>query len=56
MFTAVFEQSGDNLRLRWIMLQNSLNLPQVIDHASMKKVAEFAEGELAFMALQSGLL
>ena len=35
------------------MLQSSLNLPQVITHASMKKVAEFAEGELAFMALQS---
>ena len=54
IFSAVFEGADENLRMRWICLENAHNLPQVVTFASMKKVAEFAEGELAFMALQGG--
>ena len=33
-------------------MENSLNLPRVIALGPMKQVANFAEGELSYMALQ----
>ena len=40
------------MKLRWMCLENSLNLPHAITLESMKQVANFAEGELSYMALQ----
>ena len=52
--SAVFGNVDDNMRLRWITVHNSLNLPQVVTVPNMKTVAEFAERELACMALHGG--
>ena len=37
IFSKVRETADDNLRLRWICLENSLNLPQVVTIQAMKK-------------------
>ena len=52
IFSNVFAQAGSNLQLRWMNLENNLNLPHVVTFESMREVAKFAEGELSFLALQ----
>ena len=37
IFSGVVEHVEDNLKLRWMMLENELNLPMVITVESMKR-------------------
>ena len=38
----VFTNAGDNLRLRWMQLENDFGLPQVVTFDAMQRAAQFA--------------
>eukprot|EP00975_Prorocentrum_lima_P057302 12018417-Prorocentrum_lima.AAC.1 len=52
IFSYVLLNADDKLRLRWVSVENSVNLPSVVSFQSMREVATFVEGELSFLALQ----
>ena len=54
IFSNVFDGATGAMQLRWLQLQNELNLPQVITHDKMMRVASFAQGELQYMVIQGG--
>ena len=49
IFSNVLATAGSNLQLRWMNLENKLNLPYMITHEAMYEVASFVEGELGFL-------
>ena len=52
IFSNILTSAEDNLKLRWMCLENNLNLPHMVSFQAMREVAKFAEGELSFLALQ----
>ena len=54
IFSNVFAVANSNLQLRWMNLENELGLPYVITFDKLYKVAEFVDGEIAFMITQGG--
>ena len=52
IFSNVFTGADENLKLRWMILENNLHLPHVITLEAMREVARFAEGELSYLAMQ----
>ena len=52
IFSNVLAGANSNLQLRWMNLENDLGLPHVITIEKMYRVAEFVDGELAFLITQ----
>eukprot|EP00975_Prorocentrum_lima_P065648 12904641-Prorocentrum_lima.AAC.1 len=52
IFSHVLANADDDLRLRWMTLENSLNLPYIVSFPSMRQVARLVQGELSYLVLQ----
>ena len=52
IFANAQHQGDEHLKLRWMTLENSLNLQHVITFDAMRQVASFAEGEFSWLSIQ----